>query len=73
MGIRLCKHSKSLQLCLALGKPIDYSLTGFSLQGIHQARILEWVAMPSSRASSQPGDQILASYVHFSGSQILYH
>ena len=25
--------------------------------GILQARILEWVAMPSSRGSSQPGDQ----------------
>ena len=29
--------------------------------GILQARVLEWVAMPSSRGSSQPSDQIQAS------------
>ena len=28
---------------------------GYSVQGISQVRILEWVAMPSSRASSNPG------------------
>ena len=33
---------------------MDYSLSGFSVHGILQARILEWVAMPSSRGSSQP-------------------
>ena len=32
------------------------SLPGFSVLGIFQARILEWVAMPSSRGSSQPRD-----------------
>ena len=31
--------------------------------GILQARILEWVAMPSSRGSSQPRDQTRVSYV----------
>jgi len=30
--------------------------------GILQARILEWVAMPSSRGSSKPRDQIQVSY-----------
>ena len=30
---------------------------GSAVQGILQIRILEWVAMPSSRRSSQPGDQ----------------
>ena len=29
---------------------------GFSVHGILQARILEWVAIPFSRASSQPRD-----------------
>ena len=33
----------------------DYSLSGSSVHGILQARILEWVAMPSSRGSSCPG------------------
>ena len=37
---------------------MDYSVPGSSAHGILQARILEWVAMPSSRSSSQPRDQI---------------
>ena len=45
-------YATSLQLCPALWDPIDYSLPGSSAQGILQARILEWVAMPSSRESS---------------------
>ena len=32
--------------------------------GILQARILEWVAMSSSRGSSQPRDQTLVSYTY---------
>ena len=35
---------------------------GSSLHGIRQARILEWVAISFSRASSQPGDQTSISY-----------
>ena len=35
---------------------MDRSPPGFSVQGILQARILEWVAMPFSRGSSQPRD-----------------
>ena len=34
--------------------PIDSSLPGSSVHGILQARILEWVAISSSRESSQP-------------------
>ena len=36
--------------------PMDCSLPGSSVQGISQARILEWVAISSSRGSSQPRD-----------------
>ena len=36
-------------------------------RGILQARILEWVAMPSSRGSSRPGDQTHISYVYCLG------
>ena len=42
-------RAKSLQLCLTLCGPIDCSLPGSSVQGILQARILDWIAMPSSR------------------------
>ena len=34
---------------------MDCSPSGSSVHGILQARILEWVAMPSSRGSSDPG------------------
>ena len=42
---------------------MDYSLPGFSVRGILQARILEWVVMPSSRGSSQPMYQTWVSSV----------
>ena len=44
----------SLQSCLTLCNPADCGLLGSSVHGILQARILEWVATPSSRESSQP-------------------
>ena len=44
------------QSCLTLCDPVDYSPPGFSVHEILQARILEWVAVPSSRGSSQPRD-----------------
>ena len=42
------------QSCPALPDPTDCSLPGSSVHGILQARILEWVAIPFSRGSSQP-------------------
>ena len=45
------------QSCLTLSDPMDCSPPGSSVHGILQSRILEWVAMPSSRESSQPRDQ----------------
>ena len=40
--------------CVRLYDPMDCSLPGSSVHGILQARILEWVAVSSSRGSSQP-------------------
>ena len=51
------------QSCLSLCDPMDCSPTGFSVHGILQARILEWVAIPFSRGSSWPRDQTLVSCV----------
>ena len=48
-------------LCPTLCDPMDCSPPGSSAHGILQARILEWVAMPSSRGSSWSGDQTLVS------------
>ena len=42
------------QSCLTLCDPLDCSLPGSFVQGILQARILEWVAILFSRGSSQP-------------------
>ena len=39
-----------------LGDPMDYSPPRSSVHGILQARIVEWVAIPFSRGSSQPWD-----------------
>ena len=44
--------AKSLQSCLTLCDPVDCSPPGSSVHGIHQARILEWVAISFSRGSS---------------------
>ena len=45
-----------LQSCLTLWDLMDCSLPGSSVHGVLQARILEWVAMPSSRGSSPSRD-----------------
>ena len=45
------------QSCLTLCDPMDCSLAGFSVHGILQATILEWVASPFSRGSSLPRDR----------------
>ena len=46
---------KVAQSCLTLCYPMDYMVPG-----ILQARILQWVAFPFSRGSSQPRDQTLS-------------
>ena len=48
----ICMRAKLLQLCPTLCDPVDCCLPGFFAQGILWARILEWIAMPSSRGSS---------------------
>ena len=49
----------SFKLCPTLCNPLDPP--GSSVHGILQARILEWVATPYSRGSSQPRDQASVS------------
>ena len=57
-------HAKLLQSCPTLCDHMDWSPPGSSAHGILQARILEWVAMPSSRGSSQPRDRTHTSHVY---------
>ena len=52
--------------------PSRLSPPGSSVHGICQARILEWLAMPSSRGSSPPRDRTSISYVFYTGRQVLY-
>ena len=61
----MCVHAKLLQSCLTLCNPMDCSLPGSSVHGILQARILEWVAMASSRGSSQPSNLFLLDLLHW--------
>ena len=49
---------KVTQSCPALFEPMDYTV-----HGILQARILEWVACPFSRGSSQTRDQTQVSHI----------
>ena len=58
----VCVHAKSLLSCTILCNTVNCSLPDSSVHGILQARILEWVSMPSSRGSSQPrnGTQVSA-------------
>ena len=52
----VCVRTRT-QSCPTLCDPIDDSPPGSSVHGILQARILEWVAISSSRASSQCSDR----------------
>ena len=54
---------KATQSRLILCDPMDCSLPGSFVYGILQARILEWVAFPFSRRSSQPRDQTQVSLI----------
>ena len=49
----LCMGANSLQSYPVLCNPMDHIPFGPSVHGILQAKILEWVAVPYSRASSQ--------------------
>ena len=48
----LCLCAKLLRSCPILWDPMDYSPPGSSVHEIFQARVLECVAVPSSRGSS---------------------
>ena len=69
----VCVCTLSCFICVQLFDPVDCSLTGFYVHGILQARILEWVAMPSSRGSSGPKDQTRVSYISCIGRWAFYH
>ena len=65
----MCAHS----VTSVVSDTVDCRPQGSSVHGTLQARILEWVAMPSSRGSSQPKDQTPFSYVFCIGKRVLYY
>ena len=60
------------QSCPTLCDPTDCSPPSSSVHGISQARILEWIPVPSFRGSSQPRDRTGVSCISYTGRQILY-
>ena len=56
----VCVCAKSLQTCLTLWDPMDCSPPGSSVHWVLQVRIMQRVAMPSSRGSSQTMDRTLS-------------
>ena len=69
----VCMHAKSFQWCPTLCDPMDGSPPDSSIHEIFQARILKWVAVPSSRGFSQPRDRTCLSYVSCIVRRVLYH
>ena len=61
------------QSCPTLYDLMDCNPPGSSVLGILQARMLEWVAISSSKESSQPRDWNCVSCISCIGRQILYH
>ena len=46
--MKVKSESEVAQSCPTLSDPMDYSLPGSSIQGIFQARVLDWVAIAFS-------------------------
>ena len=71
--LHACMHAKLVQFSPALCDPMDCNPPGSSVHGILQARILEWVAMPSFRRSSWLRYRTRFSSVSCLGKQFLYY
>ena len=63
LGSKISVRVLAAQSCLILCDLMDFSPPGFSVHGISQARIMEWVAISLSRGSSRPRDQTQVSHI----------
>ena len=77
-----CDHQRCLWVCVRARVLSRFSHVqlfstllglGCSVHGILQARILEWVAISSSRGSYRSRDRTHVSYISCIGRQVLYH
>ena len=71
--MKVKSESEVAQSCPTLCNTIDCSLPGSSVHGIFKTRILEYIAIFSSRGYSQPRDGTLISCVSCIGRKDLYH
>ena len=72
-SLHACMYTKLLQSCPAFCNPMDCSPPGFSVHGILQARILEWVAMPSPADLPNPGVKTVSLMSPALASRFFYH
>ena len=68
-----CLRVLSCLSCPTLCDAMDCSSPGSSAHGLLQARILEWLAMLSSRGFFQPRHRTGVPYVSCVGRRVLYH
>ena len=59
----ILKWSEFTQSCPILCDPMDCSIPGSSVQGIFQARVLEWVPLSFIKGTSRPRDQTQVSHI----------
>ena len=73
--MHICMHARMLSHSVVSDSAFPWSVTCQAplSMGILQARILEWVAIFSSRGSSQPRDRTHISHTSRTGRRILYH
>ena len=68
----MCMYAQSLS-CVWLLRPYGLQPTNSSADGIPQTRILEWVAIFSSKGSPRPRDRTQISSIFYINMHILYH
>ena len=59
-----CMRAQSLKGCPTFCDPMDSNTPGSSVHGILQARVLEWVAMPSLGDLLDPGTKLWDHLFH---------
>ena len=73
LPISVCMRAQSLHSCLNLCDAMDCSPPSSAVPGILQATILEWIAMSSSRGSSQSRDRSHLSCISCTGGRFFYY
>ena len=63
--MKVKSESEVAQSCLTLSDPMDCSLPGSSIQGIFQARVLEWVPVPSPDSAAVSMNTGVFFHYHF--------